>query len=362
MIKIIFKNILYYWKKTTITAFLTGAIFLIGISSAIFTSYIKELVDKPLKSLQTEIILQKDNSNKNPQDIKTSGVILPFNLQSFSKNQTFETIPHIPGVKNVSTALVLWQFDIKNNRTMVALDVSEPKVGLRNIETFLMSGSRFFTGNDSREVILERHFATLFGYKLGQEYPINDNPYKIIGLVDFQEQSNLANAQVFIPYQTALYILGEKNDVINQTFISLSSASDLPKVKVELIEYYPSYSIISKDNLLKNLSGLNQMFYRFGNYFTIAMIAISLLLTAFVLRLHRLEYTYQSEILNTLGWTKGKIKQWVVVETLCILVFAVFFASIFALLLKWQIPTLVKLGPLINYDLPLWYLAIFSHQ
>jgi predicted lysophospholipase L1 biosynthesis ABC-type transport system permease subunit len=325
----------------------------LGISSTIFTTYIKELVDRPLKSLQTEIILQKDNSNKNPQDIKTIGVILPFNLQSFPKNEVSDQISKIPSIKDISTSLVLWQFDIKNNRTLIALDVNEPKVGLRNIESMLMTGSKFFTANDSQEIILERHFATLFKYKVGQDYQIGENALKIVGLVDFQEQSNLANAQGFLPYQTALKLIGEKDNIVNQTFISLQSASDLPKVKDELTTLYPSFSIISKDNLLKNLSGLSQMFYRFGTYFSIVMTGISLLLAFSVLRLHRLEYAYQTEILTTLGWPKRKTRLWVVIDTLFIFTGAIIFAFILALILQLQLPTLIKSAPMINYNIKL---------
>lgn len=324
-----------------------------GISSTIFTNYIKGLVDSPLKSLQTEIILQKDSANKNPQNVKTSGVIVPFNLESFPKTQTSEKISKISGVKNVSTVLVLWQFDIKNNRTLVALDVDDPKVGLRNIEPMLMPGSKFFSNNDSQEIILERHFATLFKYKMGGDYQIGTNNYKIIGLVDFQEQSNLANAQGFLPYQTALKLVGEKDALVNQAFISLQSSSNLPKVKEELTTLYPSFSIISKDNLLKNLSGLSQMFYRFGTYFSTIMIGISLLLAFSVLRLHHLEYAYQTEILNILGWPKMKVRQWIAIDTLFIFASAVIFASLLTLLLQWQLPTIVKSAPMINYNIKL---------
>ncbi len=353
MIRIILRNILYYWRKTIVTVFLAGIVLSIGVSSTIFTVVIKDLVDRPLKSLQTEIILQIDTADKNPTDIKTSSVIQPFNLQSFSKNQILKNIPAIPDIKNVSTALVLWQFDIKNNITIVALDVNEPKVGLRNIETMIMPGGRFFTGNAAQEVILERHFATLFGYKLNHDYFINGKPYKIVGLVDFQEQSNLANAQVFIPYATALQILGVKDPIINQTFISLQSASSLPKVEEALSKNYPSYSVISKDSLLKNLSGLNQMFYRFGTYFNIVMLSLSLLLVFAVLRLHFLEYAYQTKLLQTLGWPKAMTRRWVLLDSLTILLGALVFVTAFSMLLYWQLPALIKLGPLLNYNLAL---------
>jgi hypothetical protein len=353
MTRLVLRNIFYYWKKTSITILLAGIILSVGISSIIFTSYIKKLVDQPLQSLKTEIILQRDTSDKNPGDIKTSGVILPFNLASFSKDQVSQTLPSIPGVKNISTSLVLWQFDVKNNRTIVALDVNEPKVGLRNVESLLMPGGRFFTGNDSPEIILERHFATLFGYKVGGNYVMNNTPFLIIGLVDFREKSNLANAEVFMPYKTALRLIGERNTIVNQTFISLSSAAGLPQVESTLNRMYPGYSILSKDSLLKNLSGLNQLFYRFGTYLDLVMAVFSLLLTAAVLKLHRLEYSYQPKLLRTLGWPVRMIRHWLILDTAVILTGALVLAGLFGLLLNSQLPALIKLGPVLNYSLSL---------
>ncbi len=351
MITLILNNIIFYWKKFLITAVLAGVILFIGASSFIFTSYIKKLADKPLQSLQTEIILQKDSADKNPADVKTAGVILPFNLESFLRNDVKDKILGLPNIKNISTALILWQFDVKNNRTIVALDINEPRVGLRNMDTFLMPGGHFFSANDSSEVILERHFATLFGHKVGQNYPINGKDYKIIGLVDFQEQSNLANAQIFIPYKTALQIIGKKDEIANQVFVSLQSAAKLDSTKNQLTKEFPDLSILSKDNLLKNLSGLNQMFYRFGAYFEAGMALISLLLVIFVIKLRRLEYDYQSVIFKFLGWPKNKIVWWNAFDSLLTLFNSFIFAAVLSLLLWWQMPSIVNLGPLMNYNL-----------
>ena len=340
---------MFYRKSFLITTILTAIILFTGAASFVFTAYIKELADKPLRSLQTELILQEDSANKDPADVKTAGVILPFNLGSFPKTSVKDKISSMPDIKSVSTALILWQFDINNNRTIVALDVNEPRVGLRNIESFLMPGGKFFSANDSSEVILERHFATLFGYKVGQDYVISGKKYKIIGLVDFQEESNLANAQIFMPYLTGLKILDEKEGVVNQVFISLRSASKLSSVKDRLSAEFPSFSILSKDSLLKNLSGLNQMFYRFGTYFEIGMALVTLILVAFGIKLRRLEYGYQTDIFRILGWPGNKIKKWVIFDYSLVLFASALLALVLILILWWQIPFIVKIGPVINY-------------
>ncbi len=350
---LVFKNIVFHREKFFITAFLSGLILFAAAGSFVFTFYIKKLADKPLESLQTELVMQKEDTGQNPTNVKTAGVILPSNLGPFHKNDFESKISVLPNVNGVSTALVLWQFGVKDNRTIVALDVNDPKVGLRDIENFLMAGSRFFSTDESLEAILERHFAKLFGYKIGGSYPIGDKNYKIVGLVDFQSQSNLANAQVFIPYLTALQIIGSKEEITNQAFVSLKSADQLGLSKNELSNQFPGFSILSKDSLLKNLSGLNQLFYKFGLYFEIGMVVISSLLIIFIVRLRRMEYGYQSAILRFLGWPKNKILKWVAIDTSFFLFCSTVFALILSFLLYRQMPSIVKLGSLINYSVPL---------
>ena len=116
--KLVFKNLSFYWKKVLLTILLVASLFFLTLASFLFTNKIKSLADAPLNALQTEIILQEDSANKNPEQIKTSGVIMPFNLKSFSKSKTLSKLAKVPGVKDVSTALILWQFDIQNNRTI----------------------------------------------------------------------------------------------------------------------------------------------------------------------------------------------------------------------------------------------------
>jgi len=351
--KIIYKNIRFYWQKVALTIGLVALLlFLVG-ASLLFVNKIKGLADAPLDSLQTEIILQKDSADKQASAIKTRGVIEPFNLQSFAKRETLQELKSIKEIKEVSTALVLWQFDIQNNRTIVGLNVSDPDVGLRKVEHLLMPKGRFFTNNNAQEVILERHFAKLFGYKLNSVYKISGQDYKIVGIVDFKEQSNLANAQVFIPEQTALALIGKEKLIVNQVFVSLSNASKLGNAQKQIESVLPNFSVLTKDRLLKNLSSFNSLVYQFGNYFVLAIFAIVLFLIYWILKMNRMEFGNQTEILAMLGWSKKQVRTWIFLESVFIIIIALIASVILVVIFALFILPNVEVGALLNQNFKL---------
>jgi hypothetical protein len=332
---------------------LLSLLFFIVLASVAFTFRIQKLADQPLSSMQTEIVLQKDQINKNPADIKTQGIILPFNLQAFDQDAVENALKSLPEIKNLSIALILWQFDLQNNKTLVAVNLHDPKVGLRKIEDWLMSGSRFFSSNSAPEVILERHFATLFGYKLGGIYPINNQNYKIIGMVDFQEESNLVNAQIFLPYETALALAASKTAVANQIYVALNNASLLPTIQKKMATLLPDFSIITKDRLLKNVSAFNRLIYQFSRYFIAAIAALMAVLSIFIFKMHRLEFKDQVEIFRTIGWPKQDILRWKLIELGSMFVVALAVSLILLALFDFTILPNVRADGLLNQNFKL---------
>ena len=92
------------------------------------------------------------------------------------------------------------------------------------------------------------------------------------------------------------------------------------------------------------------MFYRFGTYFETGMALATLILVAFSIKLRRLEYRYQTDIFRILGWPGNKIKKWIILDYSLVLFVSALLAVVFILILWWQMPFIVKIGPVINYD------------
>lgn len=347
LLRLTFRNLVFYRKKTLPVIFLACLMIFLPAASYLLVSRIKTLADKPLQSLHTELILQKEGSKEAGQ-VRTRGVIPPFNLQSFDRRQATAALDDIDRIGEYSSALVLWEFDLQNNRVLVALDKSDPPVGLRKIESFLLPGGRFFSSNSAGEVVLERHFSKLFGYVRGGPFTIADREFEIVGIVDFKEQSNLSNASVFLPYETALALAGSDEQIVNQVFVSLASSSDLEGVRRSIAGRFPGYALITKDSLYKNLSSFNRLLYRGGGWFLALIAGLSLLLLLWIMKMHRQEFRSQTRILHTLGWSRKDLSLWLLCDSGLILATASSVALVLVVLLGWKVLAGWQIAPVLD--------------
>lgn len=346
-IRMIFQNQIFYRKKSLPAVLLVTILLLVCTTSILTIARINDLADNPLKALSTELILEKKPTGQVPVAKKTRGIITPFNLLSF-KTDSLQPLHGIKEIKGFAKALVLWEFKLNASRILVALDVNDEKYGLRAIEDMLINKSRFFSGNSAGEVILERHYAALFGFKLNKTMMLNGTHLKIVGIVDFKEQSNLSNASIFLPYQTGLRLADIHDTVVNQVYISLYRSFDQTTVSEKISRYYPDVSIINKDSLFKNLSGFNQMIYRSGKAFIAAVLFIIGLLILVVLKFYRNEFRFQVEIFRILGWPHRKVANWVALDLVVLCSYAVAGAVPLSLLVKFLLIDQIELAPLIN--------------
>lgn len=344
----VLRNLIFHWKKTVTVILLCGLILLLPAASYLLVRQISILADRPLAALNTEMILQRDTGAKNAATVKTKGLVEPFNLHHFDKENEGRRLEAINGVHQYSTALVLWQFDPQNTLTVVGLDPADPPVGLRKIESLLMKGGRFFSGSTADEVILERHFAKLFGHKPGGRFQLAGRDLAIVGLVDFTEQSNLSNATVFLPYETALSLAGLEKGTINQVAIALASSSNVRGVSQELARDFPDFSLISRDTLYKNLSAFNRLIYQGGHLLVLLVVPLALLLLFWVLKMHRLEFAGQVEILKTLGWPRGDLRHWLVLDLSYLLAGGLLIATILSMLIHFLLLPHLQIAPLLD--------------
>lgn len=353
LLRMVISNQLFYLKKVVLVVMLAGLMFFLPAASVILVKHARGLAEKPLETLETELIFQYDRVNRDSKDIRTQGIILPFNLNPMPLTIVSEKLSDIKELKAFSTALVLWDFDLRDTRTMIAVRKEDPLTGMRKIESLLMKGGSFFSDNEAREVILERHFAKLFGYDTGKDFDLRGERLKIVGLVDFKEQSNLSSASIFLPYGTALRLAGLKEPVVNQAFLSLKSSKEISSAAKTIEGLFPGVSLITKDNLYKNLSGINRLLYQSGRYFLLIVFPVSLLLMAWILKMHRLDFSYQTDILRTIGWRKKDVFLWGFYDITVIAAGAVLIAVILSFILKWQVLPNLSNTPLLDMGVTL---------
>ncbi|MBI5635288.1 MAG: ABC transporter permease [Nitrospirae bacterium] len=348
LLRMVISNQLFTIKKVVLVILLAGLMLFLPLASMILIDHAKGLAEKPLQMLQTELILQYDKTGRDYKDIRTEGVILPFNLNPIPLQTVEDNLRSLKEVRAFSTVLVLWDFDLGNTRTMIALRAEEPQTGMRKIESLLMKDGRFFSNDDAREIILERHYAKLFGYDLGGAFKLKDEEFKIVGIVDYKEQSNLSSASIFLPYGTALRLAGLKEAVVNQAFLSLKSSGDTAEAARKVEGLFPGASLITKDSLYKNLSGINRLLYQSGRYLMAVIVPVVLFLVVWTFKMHRLDFRYQTDILKTIGWQRRDVFLWIFLDTAVMACVAVFIASVLSIILQKQILPSLATTPLLN--------------
>ena len=158
---------------------------------------------------------------------------------------------------------------------------------------------------------------------------------------------------MFIPEQTALALIGKEKLIVNQVFVSLSNASKLGNAQKQIESVLPNFSVLTKDRLLKNLSSFNSLVYQFGNYFVLAIFAIVLFLIYWILKMNRMEFGNQTEILAMLGWPKREVRIWIFLESAFIFIVAFGVSSIFMSIFAVFILPNVEVGALLNQNFKL---------
>lgn len=355
--RIVFRHQAFYIRKILPVMLLIGLILSIPVASWLLVEHIVKLANQPLASLDAELILQHDSGDKQAAGIRTKGLVEPFNLHPFEKAEARQKLETIEGVEQTSSALVLWELDPQNTLTVVGLDLDEPLVGLRKVEQLLFKG-RFLSSNDAREVVLERHFATLFGHKPGTFFTLAGQQLKIVGLVDFTERSNLSNAAVFLPYRTALQLTrpdasGPEVEIVNQMFVKLDSASQIESVSQAISKAFPGFSLLNKDSLYKNLSAFNQLITSGGKYLVWIVLPLALLLMMWVIKMHRMEFAEQTRALRTIGWSRSDLQAWNRLDAAYLVLGGIIVAAILSLLIQYLLLPELTIGPVLDQGLKL---------
>ncbi len=320
-------NRLHYKGETMIVGSICGFLMFVATASVLLMQHIASQTQKPLEALNTELILQQSSDEATPSGLKTGGLITPFEMQSFSGNRVENQLDRLDYIKAHAAALILWKLDVRGTLVIAGIKTDDPLVGLRNIESMLIKG-RFFSSDHAEEVILERHFATFFSHKLGGFFPIQDRNLKIVGIVDFVDQSNLNTASVFLPYQTAVELAGALAGSVNQMFVSLDDATETKRFIRDAQTLMPGFSIITRDSLYKNLKGISGIMHRFGNAVILLLWIIGFVLIGILLKIHTHDFKQHNETLRMIGWPSGFLRSWMLLDVAVILIVAFIFCTV----------------------------------
>jgi putative ABC transport system permease protein len=293
----------------------------IAIGIALFVSInavsdaYKEAVSLPFKNLGADIVVQRPekravDSGQAPASMR--GIRLPFSNQLLPA-QDLEKLKSIEGVDSMAGSLLLWEFDQRGFRTIMGVDQAQPSLGPVKVKEWLKEG-RF--PENSGEVVLEKHYAKFHQSRLGDPFPIGNRPFKVVGLLEIKEGSQIASANIYLPLQDAQALTEGESKGVNLVYLRLKNPSALAQVKTQIAKELPGVSVTSSDSFLELMGGVSKISDQFSWLASLIALGGAVFLIIKTMLSNLVERSREIGILKAVGWTEKDVQKQLIGEVL----------------------------------------------
>jgi putative ABC transport system permease protein len=293
----------------------------IGIGIALFVSInavssaYKEAVSLPFKNLGADIVVQRPekralDSSQAPASMR--GIRLPFSNQILPA-QDLEKLKSIEGVDSMAASLLLWDFEQKGFRTIMGVDLDQPSLGPVKVKEWIKEG-RF--PENAGEVVLEKHYAKFQQAVLGGAFPIGDRSFKVVGLLEIKEGSQIASANIYLSLAEAQTLLGGEAKGVNLVYLRLKNPSLLSRVKIRIAGDLSGVSVTSSDSFLELMGGVSKISDQFSLLVSLVALGGAFFLIIKTMLGNLLERSREIGILKAVGWTGKDVQKQLMGEVL----------------------------------------------
>jgi len=293
----------------------------IGIGIALFVSInavsgaYKEAVSLPFKNLGADIVVQRPekralDSAQAPASMR--GIRLPFSNQILPA-QDLEKLGSIEGVDSMAASLLLWEFDQRGFRTIMGVNQAQPSLGPVKVKEWLKEG-RF--PENSGEAVLEKHYAKFHQARLGNSFSIRNRPFKVVGLLEIKEGSQIASANIYLPLQDAQDLLEGGSRGVNLVYLRLKNPSLLTQVKARIAKELQGVSVTSSDSFLELMGGVSKISDQFSWLASLIALGGAVFLIIKTMLSNLVERSSEIGILKAIGWTEKDVQKQLMGEAL----------------------------------------------
>ena len=293
----------------------------IGIGIALFVSInavssaYKEAVSLPFKNLGADIVVQRPekralDSSQAPASMR--GIRLPFSNQILPP-QDLNKLKSIAGVDSMAASLLLWEFEQRGFRTIMGVDLAQPNLGPIKVKEWLKEGR--FPENPG-EVVLEKHYAKFQQAVLGGTFPIGNRPFKVVGLLEIKEGSQIASANLYLSLPEAQTLLVGETNGVNLVYLRLKNPSLLSQVKTQISEQMSGVSVTSSDSFLELMGGVSKISDQFSLLVSLVALGGAFFLIIKTMLGNLLERSREIGILKAVGWTGKDVQKQLMGEVL----------------------------------------------
>jgi putative ABC transport system permease protein len=293
----------------------------IGIGIALFVSInavstaYQKAVSLPFKNLGADIVVQRPekravDSKQAPPSMR--GIRLPFSNQLLPA-QDLEKLKSIEGIDAMATSLLLWEFDKGGFRTIMGVDLAQPSLGPIKVKEWLKEG-RF--PESPGEVVLEKHYAKFHQSRLGDPFPIGSRSFKVVGLLEIKEGSQIASANIYLTLADAETLIEAETKGVNLVYLHLKNPSFLPQVKTQISKELSGVSVTSSDSFLELMGGVSKISDQFSLLASMVALGGAIFLIIKTMLSNLVERSSEIGILKAVGWTEKDVQKQLMGEVL----------------------------------------------
>lgn len=243
------------------------------ISLSAFSSAYRETAERPFKDMGVDITVQGLSDNES-FGLNGKEFVLPYKTRLISGNEV-ETIKSLPGVQKTSSSLVIWNFDPRRFNIITGVDdvevgparslagttIKHYEYDLANqrfiekentVKSWMLSG-KFFENGERGAAVAESHYAAWYGIKTGDTIEVGGKKFRVSGIVEIKEGSQMAASNIYIPLRDAQEILGAEG--VNMVFIKVDDDSHTKNV-MRRINELAGVEVSSSDSMLQLMGGI----------------------------------------------------------------------------------------------------------
>jgi putative ABC transport system permease protein len=282
--------------------------------NAVSSAY-QEAVSLPFKNLGADLVVQKPekravNGVQTPTSMR--GIRLPFSNQLLGPEEV-RKLASIEGVGSTASSLLLWEFDRSGFQTIMGVDLSQPSLGPVKVKEWLKEGR--FPEKDG-EVVLEKHYAKFHHTALGGTVLIEGRLFTVVGLLEIEEGSQIASANIYLPLSDAQKLLSGEAQGVNVVYLRLINPSFLSRVKTQIPNEVTGVSVTSSDSFLELMGGVSKISDQFSLLVSIIALGGAIFLIIKTMLANLVARSSEIGILKAVGWTEKDVQKQLMGEAL----------------------------------------------